>query len=56
MTGCREKFEKLDKTVKGEVKSGDSSLVKIEVKGSIKIKCKNGETRDLHGVYFIPTL
>ncbi|XP_074360724.1 uncharacterized protein LOC141700968 [Apium graveolens] len=33
MTGHREKFEKLDKTVKGEVKFGDDSLVKIEGKG-----------------------
>ncbi|XP_074360729.1 uncharacterized protein LOC141700972 [Apium graveolens] len=32
MTGHREKLEKLDKTVKGEVKFGDDSLVKIEGK------------------------
>lgn len=44
MTGHREKFEKIDKTVKGEVKFGDGSLVKIEGKGSIRIMCKNGET------------
>ncbi|KAL8156228.1 hypothetical protein AgCh_001356 [Apium graveolens] len=56
MTGCREKFEKLDKTVKGEVKFSDGSLVKIEGKGSIRIMCKNGEIRVLHGVYYIPTL
>ncbi|XP_074364512.1 uncharacterized protein LOC141705482 [Apium graveolens] len=55
MTGRREKFEKLDKIVKGEVKFGDDSLVRIEGKGSIRIMCKNGETRVLHGVY-IPTL
>lgn len=56
MTGCREKFESLDKTKKGQVKFGDGSLVKIEGKGSIRIKCKNGETRILQGVYYIPTL
>ena len=56
MTDHREKFEKLDKVVKGEVKFGDGSLVKIEGKGSIRIACKNGETRVLHGVYYIPTL
>lgn len=56
MTGRREKFEKLDRTVKGEVKFGDGSLVKIEGKGSIRIACKNGKTRVLDGVYFIPTL
>lgn len=37
MTGHREKFEKLDKAVKGEVKFGDGSLVKIEGKGSIRV-------------------
>ena len=56
MTGHREKFEKLNKTVKGEVKFGDGSLIKIEGNGSIRIACKNGETRVLHGVYCIPTL
>ncbi|XP_074323095.1 uncharacterized protein LOC141660036 [Apium graveolens] len=56
MTGQREKFEKLDKTVKGEVKFGDGFIVKIEGKGTIRIMCKNGETRLLYGVYYIPTL
>lgn len=35
MTGRREKFENLDRSIKGEVKFGDGSLVKIEGKGSI---------------------
>lgn len=56
MTGRRDKFEKLDRTVKGEVKFRGGSLVKIEGKGFIRIACKNGETRVLEGVYFIPTL
>ena len=56
ITGHREKFESLDRTIKGEVKFGDGSLVKIEGKGSIRTACKNGATRILQGVYFIPTL
>lgn len=56
MTGHQEKFENLDRTMKGEVRFGDGSVVKIEGKGSIKILCKNGEARELHGVYYIPTL
>ncbi|XP_074364457.1 uncharacterized protein LOC141705355 [Apium graveolens] len=40
MIGRRDKFEKLDRTVKGEVKFGDGSLVKIEGKGSIRIFVK----------------
>lgn len=30
MTGCREKFKKLDKKIKGEVKFRDGSRVKIK--------------------------
>ena len=56
MTGRRDKFEKLDRTARGKVKFGDGSLVEIEGKGSIRIACKNGETRVLNGVYFIPSL
>lgn len=56
MTGRREKFEKLDKAVKWEVKFGDGSLVRIEGKGSIRLACKNGETRVLQGVYYITAL
>lgn len=56
MTGRRDKFEKLDRSVKGEVKFGDGSLVKIEGKGSIIIACKKGDTRVQDSVYFIPTL
>lgn len=40
----------------GKVKFGDGSTVDIEGKGSITFKCKNGEERQLHEVYFIPTL
>ncbi|XP_074363328.1 uncharacterized protein LOC141704647 [Apium graveolens] len=56
MTGRREKFEKLDRTVKGEVKFGDGSVVQIQGRGSIKFLCKNGETRILSEVCYIPTL
>lgn len=56
MTGRHEKFEKLDRTVKGEVKFGDGSVVQIQGRGSIKFLCKNGETRILSEVYYIPTL
>lgn len=56
MTGHWEKFENLDRTVNGEVKFRDGSSVKIEGKGTIKIVCKNGEIRELHGVYYITTL
>ncbi|XP_074373444.1 uncharacterized protein LOC141713768 [Apium graveolens] len=56
MRGYREKFEILDRTVKGEVKFGDGSVFQIEGKVSIKSMCKNVEVRELYGVYYIPTL
>lgn len=40
----------------GQVKFGDGSTVSIQGKGCVKFKCKTGEVRVLHDVYFIPTL
>lgn len=56
MTGDKSKFKELDAAVTGRVKFGDGSTVQIEGKGSIIFKCKNGEERALHEVYYIPTL
>lgn len=56
MTGQKSKFATLDEGVTGQVRFGDGSTVKIEGKGSIIFKCKNGEERALHEVYYIPTL
>lgn len=56
MTGQYSKFDKLDKNVTGQVKFGDGSMVQIKGKGSIVLKCKNGETRTLNEVYYIPSL
>lgn len=38
------------------VSFGDGSNVKIEGKGTVTFMCKNGETRTLDDVYYIPTL
>lgn len=56
MTGGKEKFRELDNTIRGYVKFGDGSRVRIEGKGSIIFQCKNGEKRLLQEVYFIPSL
>lgn len=56
MTGFKEKFTRLDKSVTGQVHFGDGSTVKIEGKGTVTMMCKNGEKRSLHDVYYIPTL
>lgn len=56
MTGFKSKFTELNKTITGVVSFGDGSTVKIEGKGSVVFTCKNGETRTLRDVYYIPTL
>lgn len=38
------------------MKFGDGSTVKIQGKGTVMFKCKNGENRVFREVYFIPTL
>ncbi|XP_074363891.1 uncharacterized protein LOC141705649 [Apium graveolens] len=56
MTGLRSKFNELDERVTGQVKFGDGSLVEIKGKGSVMFKCKNGDERIFHEVYYIPSL
>lgn len=56
MTGEKNKFNKLDENITGQVHFGDGSTVLIRGKGSVLLKCKNGEQRLLHEVYFIPSL
>lgn len=56
MTGFKAKFTKLDESITGQVRFGDGSTIKIEGKGTVMMKCKNGEERALHEVYYIPNL
>ncbi|KAI3684116.1 hypothetical protein L6452_33335 [Arctium lappa] len=56
MTGDKEKFSELNESVRGYVRFGDDSKVRIEGKGSIIFICKNGEKRMLRDVYYIPSL
>ena len=56
MTGQRSKFNTLDEKVTWKVKFGDGSMVEIKGKGTIELQCKNGESRTLAEVYYIPSL
>ena len=56
MTGQRSKFNVLDESITGRVKFGDGSTVEIKGKGSISMRCKDGQNRTLNEVYFIPNL
>ncbi|KAG7564056.1 Ribosomal protein S5 domain 2-type fold [Arabidopsis suecica] len=56
MTGILDYFSKLDESVTGKVRFGDDSQIDIKEKGSIVFVAKNGESRALHDVYYIPDL
>ena len=56
MTGDKEKFMELNEGITGSVKFGDGSTVKIQGKGTITFKCKNGDKRTLNEVFYIPSL
>lgn len=56
MTGQRGKFKQLDENITGKVKFGNGSLVHIKGRGEVSFKCKNGEGKTLHELYYIPTL
>ncbi|GJX84559.1 hypothetical protein Tco_0335333 [Tanacetum coccineum] len=49
--GDREKFSNIDRSVKGYVRFGDGSKVKIEGNGSITFVCKNGEKQISGGTF-----
>jgi hypothetical protein len=56
MTGQREFFTELDSSVRGSVKFGDASGVKIKGVGSVIFTVESGEQWLLTGVYYIPAL
>jgi hypothetical protein len=56
MTSRREFFSELDSDVRGSVKFGDASGVKIKGVGSVIFTAEPGEHRLFTGVYYIPAL
>lgn len=54
--GKKNKFCEIDYKVKGYVRFGDGSRVRIEGKRAILFQCKNGEQRLLREVYYILSL
>jgi hypothetical protein len=56
MTGERSAFAKLDTKMHGTVRFGDGSVVNIEGHGTVLLKCKNSEHKELTRVYHIPRL
>lgn len=56
MTGDRRYFTRINETITGKVKFGDDSRIDIKGKGSIEFTDRNGETRTMRDVYYIPSL
>ena len=56
MTGRRDMLSQMDEFVRGTVRFGDVSVVKICGRGVVMFTCKNGEHRALSDVYYIPQL
>ena len=56
MTGEKTFFSELNESIKGRVKFGDGSCVKIDGKGSIIFEAKRGEQKLLTDIYYIPEL
>jgi hypothetical protein len=56
MSKCRAAFTKLHTAVLGIVHLGDDTVAWIKGHGTVVFVCKNGESRSLEGVYFIPRL
>lgn len=56
MIGNKGAFSVLDSNVGGKIRFGDRSTIRIEGRGSIVLRCKNGEQRVLSDVYSIPQL
>ncbi|XP_023739878.1 uncharacterized protein LOC111887982 [Lactuca sativa] len=56
MTGDKSKFMTLNETIQGFVKFGNESKVRIEGRGSVVFRCKDGSQRRMNEVYYIPDL
>ena len=56
MTGNLEYFSRIDRSITGKVKFGDDSRIDITSRGSINFVTKNGESKTISDVYYIPKL
>ena len=56
ITGQKSRFKELDEGISGHVKFGDGSTVEIKGRGSIILKCKDGQEHVPNEVYFVPSL
>lgn len=55
MTGNKDFFESLDRSIKSEVKLGNNEIVDVSGKGKINVITKHGK-KSISDVYFVPSL
>lgn len=56
MTRRKELFHKLDESQRHVVKLGDNKKMQVARKGTVGVTMKNGETKLIHNVQFVPNL
>lgn len=56
MTGVKQNFISLDESFKSNVKLGDGKYVKAEGKGEIAVQSKQGSTKFIKDVLYVPSL
>jgi hypothetical protein len=56
MTGGQSVFIETDHKIQGSIHFGDGAVARIESRGTILLKCKNGDHKVLTNVYLIPGL
>ena len=56
MSGSKEIFLVIDESVKSEVKLGNDHQISVMGKGSISIRTKKGEEKEIPDVYYVPGL
>ena len=56
MSGNKEFFTNLDRSVQSKVKLGDDNKVPVNGKGMTNVFSKNGDKKHINDVYFVPGL
>ena len=56
MSGSKEIFSVIDESVKSEVKLGNDHQISVMGKGSISIRSKKGEEKEIPDVYYVSGL
>ena len=56
MSGSKEIFSAIDESIRLEIKLGNDHQISVMGKGSISIRTKKGEEKEIPDVYYVPRL